>query len=277
VKAAKPRLQVVKDLKAAGLEYTIPNGMGKTVLQTESQSDISAASVSMDGLTQGDSDRPVYDITNLPLPIIHKDFSFSARQIAASRNGNSPLDTSMAELAAVQVAQEIERLTLGVSSSYAYGGGTLYGLTNFTSRLTKSLTSPTASNHPTTVSEVLAMINQAQDAYHYGPYNLYYSPAWSEHMDDDYSTAKGDITLKERLEKIGSINMVKQADHLTGTTLILVQQTSDVIRMVNGMDITTVQWESKGGMQLNYKVMAIMVPQLRADSNGNTGIVHGSV
>jgi len=277
VKAAKPRLQVVRDLRAAGLEYTIPNGMGKTVLQTESQSDITAARVSMDGITQGDGDRPHYDLVNLPLPIVHKDFSFSSRQVNASRNGGSPLDTSMAELAARQVAEEIERLTLGVSSSYSYGGGTIYGLTNFTSRLTKTLTAPTGSNHPTTVAEVLDMIKKAQDAFHFGPYNLYYSPAWSLHMDDDYSTAKGDNTLKERLEKIGSINMVAQADHLTGTTICLVQQTSDVIRMVNGMDITTVQWESNGGMQLNYKVMAIMVPQLRADSNGNTGIVHGSV
>jgi len=55
-----------------------------------------------------------------------------------------------------------------------------------------------------------------------------------------------------------------------------VQQTSDVIREVVGMDITTVQWEEEGGMRLNFKVMAILVPQLRADFNGNTGIVHGS-
>jgi hypothetical protein len=46
--------------------------------------------------------------------------------------------------------------------------------------------------------------------------------------------------------------------------------------MVIGMDVTTVQWETHGGMRLNFKVMAIMVPQLRSDFNGNAGIVHGS-
>ncbi len=40
------------------------------------------------------------------------------------------------------------------------------------------------------------------------------------------------------------------------------------------MDITTVQWESVGGMRLNFKVMAIQVPQLRADHYGNCGILH---
>jgi hypothetical protein len=43
------------------------------------------------------------------------------------------------------------------------------------------------------------------------------------------------------------------------------------------MEITTLQWETHGGMMQNFKVMAIMVPQIRGDFNGNTGIVHGSV
>jgi len=42
------------------------------------------------------------------------------------------------------------------------------------------------------------------------------------------------------------------------------------------MDMTTVQWDTQGGLQQNFKVMSIMVPQTRADQNGNTGIVHGS-
>jgi hypothetical protein len=65
---------------------------------------------------------------------------------------------------------------------------------------------------------------------------------------------------------------------LPGTpyTMLLVQFTPDVVRVVIGLDITTMQWETHGGMQMNFKVMCIMVPQLRADMNGNTGVVHGS-
>jgi len=57
-------------------------------------------------------------------------------------------------------------------------------------------------------------------------------------------------------------------------TLIMVQMTSDVARAVDGMGITTVQWPSKGGMQLNFKVMCIQVPQLRATKAGACGILH---
>jgi len=280
VKAAKPRLKAVADLRGRGLQYTIPNGMARTVLETETVSDITEAIVSMDGLRESEGDRPLFELTNLPLPIIHKDFNFSARQVMASRNGGSPLDTTAAELASRRVAEMAEQLLLGVASSYTYGGGTIAGYTNFEGRMTKVLTNPATDTDwtpATTVEEVLAMRLQSQNQYHYGPWVLYSSPSWDVYMDDDYSSAKGDLTLRDRLRKIEGIEDVKTLDYLTNYDLILVQMTPDVVREVVGMDVTTVQWESKGGMQLNFKVMAILVPQLREDQNGNTGIVDGSV
>jgi len=279
IKAAMPRLNAVADLRALGLQYTIPNGMSKTVLEHEAQSDIGPATISMDGLRRSDGDRPVFDLRSLPLPITHKDFGFSARQLAASRNGGSPLDTTTAEAAGRKVAEEIEKLTLGESSTYSFGGGVIYGYKNFPSRLTKSLTAPSSSNHPTTVTEVLAMMKQASDNNYFGPYTLYYSPAWYSYMNEDYSTSGGNnnnATLLSRLNSIQGLTC-KPADYLTGTTLLLVQQTADVARVVVGMDLTTVQWETQGGMEINFKVMAIIVPQLRADYSGQCGIVHGSV
>jgi uncharacterized linocin/CFP29 family protein len=280
IKAAKPRLTAVADLRAAGLQYTIPNGLGKTVLEHEAQSDIGDATISMDGIKQGDRDRPQFDLRALPLPIIHKDFSFSARQVMASRNGGSPLDTTMAELAGRRVAEEAEKLTLGVASTFTFGGGSVYGFVNYPYALPKSLTAPSVSNHPTTVQEVLAMRKQCTDNGYYGPWVLYYSPAWYGYMDEDYNTTAYSTsvqTLRERLAKIEGITAVRAADYLTGTRLLLVQQTADVARIVLGMDLTTVQWETQGGMQLNFKVMAIMVPQIRSDYSHQTGIVVGTV
>lgn len=282
VGVARDRLRVVADLRSNGLTYTIPNGMGKTVLETETMGDITPATISMDPASEGENDRPEYDLTNLPLPVIHKDFYFSARQVATSRNSGASIDVSSAQAAARRVAEEAERLALGVDSnglskSFQYGGGTIYGLTNFPSRLTATISTPSGSNQATTVQDVLGLRQASENAKHYGPWVLYNSPAWDEFLDDDYSSSKGDNTLRQRLQAINGIQDVRTADYLgSGFSLILVQQTSDVIREVIGMDITTVQWETHGGMRLNFKVMAIMVPQLRADFNGNTGIVHGT-
>lgn len=278
VRAAKPRLRAWGDLNSAGLTYTIPNGLGKTTLEHETQSDVTGAELSMDGLTRKAGDRPVYTLNSLPLPIVHKDFTFSARQVAVSRNSGTPLDTSSAELAGRRVAEEIEKLLLGVSDSYTFGGGTIFGYTNFTHRNTQTLTNPTSTWTPAdTVSEVLTMKNTSQGDFHYGPWTIYSAPNWDTYLDDDYSSAKGDNTLRDRLTAIEGITAVKTADYLTNYDLVMVQMTPDVVRAVNGMAMTTVQWETNGGMQVNFKVMAIMVPQLRADYNNNCGIVHGSV
>jgi uncharacterized linocin/CFP29 family protein len=278
IKAAKPRLRAVADLRSRGLQYNIPNGMGKTTLETESQSDINEASISMDGLRETSGDRPTFELNSLPLPIIHKDFSYSARQVMASRNGGSPLDTTTAELAARRVAEMAEQLLLGSLDEYTYGGGTIYGYKNLDGRMTKVLTSPTDSDWTPAlcVQEALEMRLQSQLQYHYGPWVLYTSPSWDIYLDDDYSGYKGDLTLRDRLKKIQGIEDVITLDYLASYDMLMVQMTPDVVREVVGMDITTVQWPTHGGMQLNFKVMCILVPQLRVDANGNGGIVHGA-
>ncbi len=281
VKAAQSRLRAVADLRSAGLVYNIPNGMGKMVLETETQSDINDATVSMDGLREGKADRPLFELGTLPLPIIHKDFFFSARQVMASRNGGSPLDTTTAELAGRKCAEAAEKMLLGVSADdlYSYGGGIIYGYTDYEHRQLETLSDPTDSawTPKMFVTDVLSMKQKSMNQKHYGPWMLYTAPAWDQYLDQDYSDAKGDNTLRERVKKIEGIQDVRTLDFLTGYDVILVQMTSDVVREVIGMDFTTVQWESKGGMQLNFKVMGILVPQIRADQAHNSGIVHGSV
>lgn len=281
VKVAQPRLKAVGDLRGAGLTFNIPNGMGKTVLETETMSDIGPASVSMDGLREGQNDRPVFELTNLPLPIIHKDFSYSLRQIAASRNGGSPLDTTTAELAARKVAEEIERLLLGNSSvadQYSFGGGVIYGYTDYPNRITRTITSPTSSGWTgsTFLADLLAMKQDSMDAFYYGPWQVYVAPNWDQFLDSDFKAAS-DKTLRNRCLEVSGISGIKTLDYMTGYDIIMVQMTTDVVREVIGMDLTTVEWDSAGGLQKNFKVMAIMVPQLRADQNSNTGLVHATV
>ena len=281
VKVAKERLKAVTDLRSAGLTFGIPNGLGTTVLETETQSDIGPASVSMDALRKNANDRPLWEIGFLPLPIVHKDFGYSSRQLASAARSGSPLDTTSAELAARRVAEETEKLLLGVSTvadQYAYGGGTIYGYTDFPSRLTKTISTPDGTSDDGTVflTEVLAMIKQSKDAFHYGPFILYVSTEWDQYLAADFKT-QSDKTLRERILALTDIVDVRTLDFLANFDIVLVQQTTDVVRLVIGMDIVTVMWDTEGGLYKNFKVMSIIVPQLRADQNSNTGIVHGTV
>ena len=278
LKAARARLRLVADLRGGGLSFNIPNGMGKTVFSTENQTDPGTATVSMDGIRKTVTARPEFNLVNLPLPITHSDFDFSARQVQVSRNGGSPLDLSMAEAAARRVSEVVEQLAIGSYGAYSFGGGSLYGITTFPNRLTYSLNLPTATGWTATktLNDVLAMKSKSQAIFNFGPWILYYGTAWDQYLDNDYSATKGDVTLRERIQKIDGIQDIRALDYLSGFQMVLVQQSTNTIREIVGMDITTVQWETEGGMQLNFKVMCIMVPQIRADANSNCGIVHGS-
>jgi uncharacterized linocin/CFP29 family protein len=278
LRAAQARLRVVADLRGAGLTFNIPNGMGKTVLEYEKMSDINDASISMDGLRLGENDRPEFQAAYLPLPIIHKDFSFSARQIMTSRNGGSPLDTTMGELAGRKVAEMAEKLTLGKLDTYAYGGGTIYGMTNFAGRISKTITSPAATGWTPAIhlTEVLNMQALSRAAYHYGPWMLYYSTAWAQYLDNDFSSSYPNKTLRNRIREIDGISDVRTLDYLEDYEMVMLEMDAQTMRMVIGMDVVTLQWDEVGGLLKNFKVMTIIVPQLRADINSNTGIVVGA-
>lgn len=279
IEVARDRLNFVSDLRSSNLEYVIPNGMGKTILEFEKSGDITDADISMDGIREAQRDRPEYKRVSLPLPIIHKDFSFTAREIQVSRSGPNaaPLDLFNAEAAARKVAEEAEKLALGTSTQFSsYGGASVYGLTDFPDRNTKTITTPTGANNATIVQEFIQMREALYADHYYGPFMIYVAPSWDEFLDLDYSSTKGDNTLRDRIKAIRGINDVKTLDYLPTKTAVMVQMTSDVVREVVGMDIVTLQWESHGGMMLNFKVMAIMVPQLRSDYDGRCGINHGT-
>jgi len=282
LRVARNRLRAVADLRGAGLTFTIPNGMGTTVLEYQKMNDTGNAIISMDGLRQASDFRPVFESAYLPLPFIHSDFQYSARQLATSRQTGAPLDTTTGEMAGRRVAEMTERLTLGRLDTYTYGGGTIYGMTNFPSRLTATITAPTdsawtAQDH---LSEMLDAKQTLQDAKHYGPYMVYYSSAWDKYLDDDFNTNYPNKTLRQRIGEIDGFQEIRTLDYLDTSTstynMIITEMDSGTIRLVIGMDVTTLEWDDMGGLRKNYKVMSIIIPQLRADYDGNTGILHAS-
>ena len=285
ITAARPRLQFYGDLVAAGLEVKLPNALGKTVWQYERQSNISDATVSMDGLRQGDSDRPLFDMDQMPLPIIHKDFHFSARQILASRSSQMPIDISTASQASQMVAETIEKLALGVAPDYRFGSP-LYGVCNHPNRITRTIQNPwniDGSRNTTWVprtlqGEILDMRQALLDNRHYGPFTLYHSPDFDILFDDDYNTTTGGLsttlTLRERLIKTPAIKDIKTCEFLPPGNMFLLEMSPNTINAVSGLDISTVQWQTQGGFEVHFKVLAIMLPRVKPDFYSNTGILH---
>lgn len=281
LKISETRLNGIQSLRSRGLVYNLGNAMGSTVLETHDISDALEADLTMDGITRGKNDRVEHTTNYLPLPIIHADYAINARALAASRNLGNALDTSMAERAARKVAEKLEEM-LFTSTSYTFGGGVIYGYLNEPHRNQVTLDEKW-DNSGTTAREILDDVLQLKqtsiDAKHYGPWELYIPTSYETTLDEDYedsgTTATGK-TIRERILAISGILDIKVVDTLTADNVVLAQMTSDVVRLVNGMGIQNVQWSEEGNMVTKYKVMTIQVPQVRADQEGNSGIVHAT-
>lgn len=270
------RLGGAADLEANGLTFDLGNGMGTTVLEYHDVSDAMEADLTMDGITRGQGDRPVYNTVYLPLPIIHVDFEINARVLAASRKLGNPLDTTSIERAGRKCNEQLETM-LFTSTSYAYGGGTIYGYLNHPNRNQVTLAQNWDASGKTGAEilvDVLAMKQASIDARHFGPWMLYIPTAYETELDSDYDTTTPGTTIRERILKIAGIKGIKVIDTLTANNILLVQMSSDVVRLVRGMGLQTVEWAREGNMVSKYKVMMIKVPQVRSDQAGHSGITH---
>lgn len=286
---SEQRLGGVADLRARNLVYNLGNGMGTTVLEWHDQSDALEADLTMDGITRAEGDRPVFQTNYLPLPIIHADYEINARVLAASRSLGNPLDTVMAERAMRKVHEKLEKM-LFTNITYSWGTkddrgrNTIYSYINFPDRSTVTLSDygnwdSSATSARLILNSVLAMKQTSINNFHYGPWMLYIPTAYETVLDEDYedtgTTATGK-TIRERIKAISGILDIKVVDMLPANNVLLVQMTSDVVRLVTGMPVQNVQWKVEGEMLTKFKVMTIQVPQIRSDQNNKTGIVHMS-
>lgn len=272
---AKARLNGVADLMAAGLSFKLPNALGTTRLEWETDTDMTPAQIGMSGIERSQDDRVEFSLTGMPIPLIFKDWTLNIRHLEASRKSGRPLDTMMAEKAGRSVAERVESLLwdgyVGLGSN-----NTIYGYRTAVNRNTGSVTATWVTTSGANIlADVLAMIGKAQDDHMYGPYVLYVPIAVMTNMGNDFKT-NSDKTILQRILEVPGISAVKATASLSGTNIILVQLTSDVVQMIDGIQPTMVQWDSHGGMVTNFKVLAIMLPRFRNDSENQSGIVHYS-
>ena len=285
-RAAQSELRAVNDLKAAGLVRNIPNGFSVQALMGQRASRVGTAQLGMDPRQGIKTDRPITDTVLLPLPCIWAGFNYGARELAVSRRGGLPLDTTGAEDAGRACALLAEKMLIGNSDydQYAYiANAKIYGYTDFGSRVTFTVTAPTASGWTgaTLLGELLGAKQSLITKHKKGPYVIYLAPAWSQYLDNDFASATAGttatVTIRNRILQIPAFREIRELDELTGWDILIVQMETETVREVIGMEWTPVQWEEMGGQAINLMVLGIYVPQIRSDYDGNCGIAHGSV
>lgn len=261
------------------------DAMSYPILERELIRDVGEAKVDMDGLSEDTNLQPDYGLQGLPLPLTHSGFFMSDRFLQSSRAAGRPADTQRAEMAGRRVGEMIEKMTIGnAGGSFTYGTAphgsylrtsAVYGYRDHPAVITKTDlgTSATLATNVTTnaatiggtafVNDVLEMIDLAYGKNLFGPFMLYVSTGYDTYLNHDFK-ANSDLTIRGRIREIDTILDVRRLDYLTGDELLLVQMTPENVQAINGLEPTLVQWDTKGGMQRNFKVLAIQVPYIKS-------------
>ncbi len=276
VDVARERLVGVADLIARNLTHTITNGLGTTILEWDDVSDLSPAEVNMSGVQIARNDRVDFTRKSVPLPITHKAFQLNARSLIASRRLGEPLNVTQARISARKVADSLEDTLFNGLSTYTFDGGTIYGYLDFPDRNAVTPTEDGAwDDSAKTGEQIIDNVKDAKqasiDAKHYGPWVMYIPTAYETVLDCDFK-ANSDKTIRQRILEISGIEEVKVADVIVGDKVVLVEMQEDTVRQVQGMPLTTVEWSRGDNMLMNFRVMTISVPNIRADQDGNSGV-----
>lgn len=273
VQIARKYLVITQELMARGMTMNLPNALGHTMIEWEKQGDMDPAIITMSGLSESQNDRIIYDLDNMPVPIIHKDFNINIRALAASRNKGLPLDTTQAQIASRKVSELIETLIFD-GASVLGSGKPIYGLRTAPYRNTGSLAeSWLTSSGDSIVRDTNAMLTALDNDNMYGPYGMFIGSSVGIRFGEDYKS-ESDRSIMERLRTIENLAFIKTTKDLAPGEVIVFQLTPDVIDLVMGMTPTTIEWDTHGGMITNFKVMAIIVPRVRNDLLNQSGIAH---
>ena len=273
VEEATRRMPGINDLRRFTRNL---GGLGVIYDQYESMSEMTEAEIKMsvDALSQEDT--IAYELNNVPIPIISKAFRFDLRRIEASRKLGTPIDVSASATASRLVGEAAENMLFN-GTAVSSGGFKIYGYTNFpyrnTGNLTAAWTDTVNRNILRDIETGLTLLDQARmhgsnnDVMVYVPTNY-----WSQ-LRGDYKQFS-EKTFYERIKEYPEIMDVKAADFLTGNNVIMVKMSRDVVDLSIGQDVTTVNWDEKGGLVERFNVMAAMAPRLKRTYANRSGIVH---
>jgi uncharacterized linocin/CFP29 family protein len=264
-------MNAIADLRALGLTTNL-GGLGVLVSQYEQVSDMTDANVNMAVEVDDEEDRLNFPLVGIPVPIISKGFRIDARSLAATRRAGGALDTTHVDTATRKVAEKLEQIFF-LGSTVVQRGQQIYGVLNHPSR--NVVTGGASWATPTNIyPNVVAMIGSLTADNFYGPYRLYVSPAqWIQTYALTSNTADSIASTLMRLPGFGP-GTIKVSSFIPSGQAVLINMTSDVVDLAIGQDIAPVEWETKGGLVSQYKVLAAMIPRVKSDAAGRSGIAH---
>lgn len=287
VEVGMDRLTFVADLMAAGLTYNLPDPLSVTQLEWYRTNKVGAAQRTMSPSARGENKLPDRLPHRLPVYLTTDTFELDIRTLKMSQRVNMPLDTTLIKWCTRSVNEAIEDAAINGATTLdgeelEVAGFTAPGILNAPNAETQALTLAAWTTVPvgsTVYTETQAMTKKLRDNKKFGPYRLYVPTDVAAGLDGDYDTVSGSrgLSIRERILKIEGLQAIRTADMMPANKVALVQMSSDVVDVVVGQQPTVIPWTSIDGFTFYNLVMAIIIPRVRSDYEGQSGIVVGTL
>ncbi len=146
----------------------------------------------------------------------------------------------------------------------------LYGYTNQPNINTQAGgTWATATNPTTDITNTIGVLESKN--YFGGQYVTYVPTTQYNKLRAFFIDGSGDQVF-DRVKRIQGIEDIRPGDRLTSGTAVMVTMRRDVVDLAIGQELTVVEWESKGGMMLHFKVMCALAARVKSDAANGSGI-----
>jgi len=238
--------------------FTLPNA-GFVTVRGYKRTDMSQARISLYG--QGkNKDRSVKTPFDITVPVIHKEFIISWRDLEASRASRMPIDAQDAENAARQCAEEEDKLLLtGEYTGWKALG--IEGLATATGRATQASAGAWPANSLTDWSAAIAKLEAAG---HMGSYALILRSSWAAKLRALVSNTavKWIDVIKDLFAQGIYVSDSLYTSAGSTTSALVVESSQENFEAVIGKDLNVFTQQDED-MNLQCKVFEVLAPRIK--------------
>ncbi len=279
VETSKEVLVGVQHLRqGAGLLRT--ENIGVSIAQYNKMSAMPPPTMAMNPLTDGERGRVDFSLAGVPIPFVFSDFQLDIRTLTASRTLGSSLDLQQGAESSYQVALAWETLLFNGTPAIAIADrvgtlSTIYGYKTHPDRNTGLATGDwgdATSGYVYAINTINAMKMALRNDHFPGPYWLYVnSHNWSDIQSVNTQTDRRVIDVIRADPEIARIELSMRLD---SGELIMVDPKPRVVQWVEGAMIRPVEWDEKGSLGTNYRIIGAAAPLVKSDYDGRCGVAH---
>jgi len=254
--------------------------LGDILLKYERVSEMTDATVSLQGVTAGEADVLTFDSKGVPLPFIFKPFNLEQRHMEAAQRSGVSLPLVYQREAMSVVMQKLNTLLIDGDSTIKLGGEQIYGITNHPNRITYSIANDWGGGSETPYQDVLDMLQLAKDKFMYGPFALYISPKKFSFMLNTYVEAGAVVmpgySYMSKFRELQDITEVAFLEGLADDEVVLVQMDNSTLDLAVAEQFMTLPTPKTDLFQYGFMSLCAMTPRIKLDKNNTVGIIHAT-